>query len=64
MPESQTIVYKKKHDKYLKWICGFANAQGRVNYICIDDASNVVGIENYKRLMADFPIKKSEILWE
>ncbi len=29
MPESQNIEYKSSwHDDYLKWICGFANAQG------------------------------------
>ena len=27
--ESQNIEYKSSwHDKYLEWICGFANAQG------------------------------------
>ena len=29
MPEQQNIEYKSSwHDDYLKWICGFANAQG------------------------------------
>jgi len=29
MPEQQNIEYKSSwHDNYLKWICGFANAQG------------------------------------
>lgn len=28
MPEQQNIEYKSSwHDDYLKWICGFANAQ-------------------------------------
>ena len=27
--ETQTIEFKQSwHDEYLKWICGFANAQG------------------------------------
>ena len=27
--ENQTIEYKESwHDKYLAWICGYANAQG------------------------------------
>ena len=27
--ETQTVEFKQSwHDKYLKWICGFANAQG------------------------------------
>ncbi len=30
MTESQNIEYKQSwRDEYLKWICGFANAQGR-----------------------------------
>jgi len=29
MPEQQNIEYKSSwQDEYLKWICGFANAQG------------------------------------
>ena len=28
--ESQNIEYKRSwHDEYLKWVCGFANANGR-----------------------------------
>lgn len=58
MPESQNIEYQQSwHDEYLKWICGFANAQGGVIYIGQDDAGNVVGVENYKRLMNDIPNK-------
>ena len=31
--ESQNVEYKSSwHDEYLKWICGFANAQGAVMY--------------------------------
>ena len=27
--ETQTVEFKRSwHDEYLKWICGFANAQG------------------------------------
>ena len=27
--ETQTVEFKQSwHDEYLKWICGFANAQG------------------------------------
>jgi predicted HTH transcriptional regulator len=34
MPEHQNIEYKTSwHDDYLKWICGFANAQGGRIYI-------------------------------
>ena len=34
MAESQNIEYKESwRDEYLKWICGFANAQGGTIYI-------------------------------
>lgn len=54
--ESQTIEYKESwHDEYLKWICGFANAQGGTLYIGINDDKQVVGVKNAKRLMEDIP---------
>ncbi len=43
------------HDDYLKWICGFANAQGGRIYIGKDDEAHVVGLKDYKRLMDDLP---------
>ena len=56
--ESQNIEYKQSwRDEYLKWICGFANAQGGTIYIGIDDDGKVCGIENAKRLMEDIPNK-------
>ncbi|MDD4969337.1 MAG: ATP-binding protein [Paludibacter sp.] len=58
MPEQQNIEYKLSwHDEYLKWVCGFANAQGGVIYIGKDDNGNVVGVQDYKRLMDDIPNK-------
>ena len=36
--ESQDVEYKSSwHDKYLEWICGFANAQGAVMYFGVND---------------------------
>ena len=58
MSESQNIEYKESwRDEYLKWLCGFANAQGGTIYIGIDDAGNVVGIKDVKKLMEDIPNK-------
>ncbi len=58
MPEQQNIEYKQSwHDDYLKWVCGFANAQGGVIYIGKDDNGNLVGLQDYKRLMDDIPNK-------
>ncbi|MFV0555291.1 MAG: helix-turn-helix domain-containing protein [Mangrovibacterium sp.] len=56
MPEQQNIEYKSSwHDDYLKWICGFANAQGGQIYIGKDDTGEVVGLTDHKRLMEDLP---------
>jgi ATP-dependent DNA helicase RecG len=58
MPEQQNIEYKQSwHDDYLKWVCGFANAQGGLIFIGKDDNGNVVGIDDYKKLMDDIPNK-------
>ena len=58
MPETQNIEYKQSwHDDYLKWICGFANAQGGRIYIGKDDAGKTVGIKDYKELIVDLPNK-------
>lgn len=58
MPEQQNIEYKSSwHDDYLKWVCGFANAQGGVIFIGKDDNGQVLGVDDYKRLMDDIPNK-------
>lgn len=58
MAESQNIEYKESwRDEYLKWVCGFANAQGGTIYIGVDDAGNVVGVKDIKKLMEDIPNK-------
>ena len=58
MPEQQNIEYKQSwHDDYLKWVCGFANAQGGLIFIGKDDNGKVVGIDDYKKLMDDIPNK-------
>lgn len=56
--EKQNIEYKESwRDEYLKWICGFANAQGGRIYIGVDDDHEVVGVSDSKRLMEDIPNK-------
>ena len=63
MPESQNVEYKSSwRDEYLKWICGFANAQGGKLYIGIDDGGNVCGVADSKRLMEDIPNKVRDAL--
>lgn len=63
MPESQNIEYKSIwKDEYLKWICGFANAQGGTIFIGKDDNGSVVGVNNAKKLLEDLPNKITTIL--
>jgi len=58
MPEQQNIEYKQSwRDEFLKWICGFANAQGGKIFIGIDDKGNVTGVNDYEKLMDDIPNK-------
>lgn len=56
--EKHDIEYKEHwKDEYLKWICGFANAQGGTIYIGIDDNGKVKGIKNARKLLEDLPNK-------
>jgi len=58
MLEQQNIEFKQSwHDDYLKWVCGFANAQGGRIYIGKDDFGSIVGLEDYKKLMDEIPNK-------
>ena len=61
--EDQNIEYKQSwHDEYLKWICGFANAQGGKLIIGVDDDGNAVGVANAPKLMEDIPNKIVSLL--
>jgi ATP-dependent DNA helicase RecG len=63
MSESQSIEYKQSwRDEYLKWICGFANANGGSIFIGKDDNGNVVGLADAKRLLEEIPSKVRDVL--
>ena len=58
--ENQVIEWEESwHDKYLEWICGYANAQGGTLYIGIDDNGGVLGLDPQiiKKLLEDIPNK-------
>lgn len=56
--ESQNIEYKESwRDEYLKWVCGFANAQGGRIYIGVNDQKEVIGVSDTKKLMEEIPNK-------
>ncbi len=49
--EQQNIEWKESwREKYFKWICGFANAQGGRIYIGKNDRGQVVGIGNSREV--------------
>ncbi len=63
MSENQNIEYKESwRDEYLKWICGFANANGGKIYIGKNDFGEVVGLKDSKKLLEDIPNKTKDIL--
>ncbi len=63
MSEQQNIEYKTNwHDDCLKWICGFANANGGTLYLGKDDNGNTVDVTDYKKLMEDLPNKIRDVL--
>ncbi|MCM1123602.1 MAG: ATP-binding protein [Eubacterium sp.] len=58
MAESQNIEWKESwRDEYLKWICGFANAQGGKIYIGARDDGTIIGVNNSRKLLEDIPNK-------
>lgn len=63
MKEHQHIEWKESwRDEYLKWICGFANAEGGILVIGRNDKGEVVGLPNAAKLMEDIPNKVRDVL--
>lgn len=63
MKEHQHIEWKSSwRDEDLKWICGFANAEGGVLVIGRDDAGQAIGVKDAARLLEDIPNKVRDIL--
>lgn len=61
--ENQNIEYKESwRDEYIKWICGFANANGGKIYVGINDNGIVTGISDAKKLLEEIPNKTKDIL--
>ena len=57
-PENQNVEFKSTwHDEYLKWICAFANTEGGLLYIGVNDNGNVCGVDNSHKLSEDIPNK-------
>ena len=63
MNESQHMEWKASwRDEYLKWICGFANANGGVLIIGRDDSGKDVGFDNAQALLEIIPNKVRDLL--
>lgn len=61
--EKQDIEFKESwQDKYLEWICAFANAKGGSLFIGIADDGTIKGLSNSKKLMEDLPNKINQSL--
>ena len=57
-PESHIVGWKSTwRDDYLKWICGFANAQGGTLVIGRNDQGKVVGVTGVLGLLEEIPQK-------
>lgn len=63
MKENQNIEWKESwRDDYLRWVCGFANAEGGVLVIGRDDRGDAVGVANAARLLEEIPNKVRDVL--
>lgn len=61
--ESQSIEWKWSwKDDYLKWICGYANTDGGILYIGVNDDGYVVGVEDSRKMLESLPNKINDRL--
>jgi ATP-dependent DNA helicase RecG len=61
--EHQNIEWKESwHNDYFKWICGFANAQGGVLLIGVDDTGEPRHLTNAKKLLEELPNQVRDLL--
>jgi ATP-dependent DNA helicase RecG len=61
--ESQRLEWKSSwRDDHLKWVCGFANAEGGTLVIGRDDKGKVVGLPVAKTLLEELPNKLRDLL--
>ena len=61
--ENQNTEWKESwREEYIKWICGFANAQGGLLIIGKNDRGELVGLNNAKQLSEEIPNKVRDFL--
>ena len=63
MLENQYIEWKESwRDEYLKWICGFANAQGGLLIIGKNDLGEIINVPDAENLAVEIPNKVRDLL--
>lgn len=63
MKENQNTEWKESwRDDYLRWVCGFANAEGGTLVIGRNDQGQAVGVANAARLLEEIPNKVRDVL--
>lgn len=63
MTENQHIEWKETwRDDHLRWVSGFANAEGGVLVIGRNDKGHVVGVPDAERLLVELPNKIRDLL--
>ena len=63
MKEEQNLEWKESwRDELLKWVCGFANAEGGALHVGRNDKGRVVGIADAARLLEELPNKIRDLL--
>ena len=63
MKETQQVEWKTSwRDEYLRWICGFANAEGGVLVLGRNDKGVPVGVDDSRRLLEELPNKIRDVL--
>ena len=61
--ESQHTEWKETwRDDYLRWVCGFANAQGGRLLLGVNDKGRVVGLPDAAKLLEDLHNKVRDLL--
>ncbi len=61
--ESQNLEWKESwKDDHLRWVCGFANAQGGKLVIGRNDKGQTVGLKDARKLLEDLPNKIRDLL--
>ena len=61
--ETHLVEWKESwRDEYLRWLCGFANADGGTLVIGMSDKGEPVGAEDADRLLVDLPNKIRDTL--